>query len=104
MPAGAAGRVSVADKAYDALGYDPADVTRAVRYTRYVDDTRMRGTAVRPAALRQLAAKATVSRRCTARLPGHLLPAGCDRLAAHRHPQQLDLWRISRRNLTARRP
>ena len=25
----------------DRLGYDPADITRAVRYTRYVDDERM---------------------------------------------------------------
>jgi phenylalanyl-tRNA synthetase alpha chain len=49
--------VPVADN-YDRLGYDPSDVTRAVRYTRYVDATRMlrsHSTAMVPPALRQLA-------------------------------------------------
>src|SRR5450755_2355174 len=49
--------VTVADN-YDRLGYDPGDVTRNARYTRYVDDLRMlrsHSTAMIPAALRQLA-------------------------------------------------
>src|SRR5215475_5635745 len=51
--------VPIADN-YDRLGYDPADVTRAGRYTRYVDDERMlrsHSTAIVPSALRHLAAE-----------------------------------------------
>ncbi|RZS37740.1 tRNA synthetase class II (F) [Herbihabitans rhizosphaerae] len=50
--------VTVEDN-YDRLGYDPADVTRDARYTRYVDARRMlrsHSTALVPAALRALAA------------------------------------------------
>jgi phenylalanyl-tRNA synthetase alpha chain len=39
---------------YDGLAYDPADITRAVRYTRYVDEERMlrsHATAMVPSAL-----------------------------------------------------
>ena len=99
--------VSVADN-YDCLGYAVADVTRAARYTRYVDSHRMlrsHSTALVPAALRQLAAQwASAS-----------LPADADVLLAcpgisyrrdsidWQHtgtPHQLDLWRIRRRPLT----
>ena len=48
--------VSVADN-YDTLGYEASDVTRAARYTRYLDDMRMlrsHSTAMVPPALRQL--------------------------------------------------
>ncbi len=95
--------VPVADN-YDGLGYDPADVTRAARYTRYLDNTRMlrsHSTAMVPPALTQLAR-------------GHLAgPADdvllvCPGIAYRRDaidwqhtgtPHQLDLWRISRQPL-----
>lgn len=89
---------------YDRLGYDPADVTRAVRYTRYVDDEHMlrsHSTAIVPPALRQLAAET--------HRPADVLLA-CPGIAYRRDaidwqhtgtPQQLDLWRISKRELDA---
>jgi phenylalanyl-tRNA synthetase alpha chain len=96
--------VSIADN-YDRLGYDPADVTRAVRYTRYVDDDRMlrsHSTATVPSVLRSLAAE-----RCP---PADMLLA-CPGISYRRDaidwqhaatPHQLDLWRISRRELSER--
>jgi phenylalanyl-tRNA synthetase alpha chain len=93
--------VPIADN-YDALGYDPADVTRAVRYTRYVDDERMlrsHSTAAVPSALRRLAAE---------RHPPADVLLACPGIAYRRDvidwqhtgtPHQLDLWRISRRDL-----
>jgi phenylalanyl-tRNA synthetase alpha chain len=89
---------------YDRLGYDPADVTRAVRYTRYVDEERMlrsHATAIVPSALRQLASEA--------RPPADVLlacPGICYRRDAidWQHtgtPQQLDLWRISKRDVAS---
>ena len=87
---------------YDRLGYAPTDVTRAVRYTRYVDEERMlrsHSTAIVPSALRQLASQA--------RPPADVLLA-CPGIAYRRDaidwqhtgtPQQLDLWRISKRGL-----
>src|SRR5215472_16537876 len=51
--------VSVADN-YDLLGYDPADITREARYSRYVAAQRMlrsHSTALIPSALRALAAR-----------------------------------------------
>jgi phenylalanyl-tRNA synthetase alpha chain len=103
--------VTVADN-YDALGYDPADVTRAVRYTRYVDDSRMlrsHSTALVPAALRQLAAD--LDERSP--VDGWSAPAAdvllaCPGICYRRDaidwqhtgtPQQLDLWLLSRRPL-----
>ncbi len=89
---------------YDRLGYDPADVTRAVRYTRYVDEKRMlrsHATAIVPSALRQLASEA--------RPPADVLLA-CPGISYRRDaidwqhtgtPQQLDLWRISKRELAS---
>lgn len=93
--------VPIADN-YDRLGYDPADVTRDARYSRYVDDTRMlraHATALVPAALRRLAAD-----------PADDVLLVCPGMAYRRDaidwqhtgtPHQLDLWRISRRPLAA---
>jgi phenylalanyl-tRNA synthetase alpha chain len=89
--------VPVADN-YDLLGYDPADVTREARYTRYVTARQMlrsHSSALIPPALRALAAE----------------PAGdvllvCPALVYRRDsidrlhtgtPHQLDLWRVTRR-------
>jgi phenylalanyl-tRNA synthetase alpha chain len=95
--------VPVSDN-YDRLGYDPADVTRAVRYTRYVDEGRMlrsHSTAIVPSALRQLATEA--------RPPADMLLA-CPGISYRRDvidwqhtgtPHQLDLWRISKRELAS---
>jgi phenylalanyl-tRNA synthetase alpha chain len=89
--------VPVADN-YDLLGYDPADVTREARYSRYVAAGRMlrsHSTALIPPALRALAAEpagdvllvcpALVYRRDT-----------IDRLHTGT-PHQLDLWRVIKR-------
>lgn len=94
--------VPVADN-YDRLGYDPADVTRDVRYTRYVDGQHMlrsHATAMVPPALRRLAAEP--------RPPADVLlvcPGICYRRDAidAQHtgtPQQLDLWQVSSGQLT----
>ena len=88
--------VTIADN-YDNLGYDPADVTRDSRYTRYVDDVRMlrsHSSAMIPAALRALAAKPAddVLLVC----PGIVYRRdSIDRLHSGT-PHQLDLWRITR--------
>ncbi len=94
--------VPIADN-YDRLGYGPADVTRAVRYTRYVDDERVlrsHSTAIVPPALRQLAAE---------RQPPADVLLACPGISYRRDvidwqhtgtPQQLDLWRISKRDLS----
>ncbi|MDT7800729.1 MAG: phenylalanyl-tRNA synthetase alpha chain [Actinomycetota bacterium] len=89
--------VTVADN-YDNLGYDPADVTRDARYTRYVDADRMlrsHSSAMIPAALRALAASPAddVLLVC----PGVVYRRdSIDRLHSGT-PHQLDLWRITRR-------
>jgi phenylalanyl-tRNA synthetase alpha chain len=92
--------VPVADN-YDRLGYDPADVTRDARYTRYLDDERMlrsHSTALVPSALRGLAADPA----------GEVLLA-CPAMVYRRDaidwqhtgtPHQLDLWLISTERLT----
>jgi phenylalanyl-tRNA synthetase alpha chain len=89
--------VSVADN-YDLLGYDPADITREARYSRYVDERRMlrsHSSALIPPALRALAAE-----------PGDDVLLVCPALVYRRDsidrlhtgtPHQLDLWRVSRR-------
>ncbi len=97
-------RIVPISDSYDRLGYDPADVTRAVRYTRYVDEERMlrsHATAMVPPALRHLAAEA--------RPPADVLlacPGICYRRDAidWQHtgtPHQLDLWRVSKRELAS---
>ncbi|MBS2963225.1 hypothetical protein KGA66_09220 [Actinocrinis puniceicyclus] len=89
--------VPIADN-YDALGYDPSDVTRDARYTRYVDEQRMlrsHSSALVPAALRALAADPAddVLLVC----PGMVYRRDAiDRLHTGT-PHQVDLWRISRR-------
>jgi phenylalanyl-tRNA synthetase alpha chain len=91
--------VTIADN-YDRLGYDADAVSRAARYTRYVDELRMlrsHSTALIPPALRQLAADG----------PDDVLLA-CPAMVYRRDsidwqhtgtPHQLDLWRISRQPL-----
>jgi phenylalanyl-tRNA synthetase alpha chain len=92
--------VSVSDN-YDNLGFDPADVTRDARYTRYVDDHRMfrsHSSAMVPPALRRLgeARADDVLLVC----PGIVFRRDAiDRLHTGT-PHQLDLWRISRRPMT----
>lgn len=93
--------VPIADN-YDRLGYDPAGVTRAVRYTRYVDEARMlrsHATAIVPSTLRHLAAE---------RQPPADVLLACPGISYRRDvidwqhtgtPHQLDLWRISTREL-----
>ena len=92
--------VTIADN-YDNLGYDPADVTRDARYTRYVDAghvLRSHSSAMIPAALRALAASPVddVLLVC----PGVVYRRdSIDRLHSGT-PHQLDLWRVTRRPMT----
>jgi len=95
--------VPIADN-YDRLGYDPADVTRAVRYTRYVDDQRMlrsHSTAIVPPALRRLAAERPPAADVLLACPGISYRRDAIDWQHTGTPQQLDLWRISSRDLTA---
>jgi phenylalanyl-tRNA synthetase alpha chain len=91
--------VTVADN-YDRLRIPPAAVSRDVRYTRYLDRHRMlrsHATAMIPPALRALAAAPAddVLLVC----PGVVWRRDAiDRLHAAT-PHQLDLWRITRRQL-----
>ncbi|MFG1645088.1 hypothetical protein ACGFMK_32800 [Amycolatopsis sp. NPDC049252] len=91
-------RIVTAADNYDNLGYDPADVTRDARYTRYVDADRMlrsHSSAMIPAALRALATSPAddVLLVC----PGVVYRRdSIDRLHSGT-PHQLDLWRITRR-------
>jgi phenylalanyl-tRNA synthetase alpha chain len=90
--------VPVADN-YDLLGYDPADVTREARYSRYVAPgwmLRSHSTAMIPGALRWLAT-----------LPDDGALLVCPGLVYRRDaidrlhtgtPHQLDLWRVTRRS------
>jgi phenylalanyl-tRNA synthetase alpha chain len=89
--------VAVADN-YDRLGYPAEAITRDARYTRYVDAghvLRSHSTAMIPPALRQLA-----------RQPGDGVLLACPGIVYRRDaidwqhtgtPQQLDLWRVTRR-------
>jgi phenylalanyl-tRNA synthetase alpha chain len=84
---------------YDLLGYDPADVTREARYSRYVAPgwmLRSHATALVPAALRGLAAE-----------PADDVLLVCPALVYRRDaidrlhtgtPHQADLWRVTRRS------
>ncbi|GAA1939884.1 hypothetical protein [Amycolatopsis minnesotensis] len=89
--------VTIADN-YDNLGYEPSDVTRDTRYTRYVDENRMlrsHSSALVPGALRDLARRPAddVLLVC----PGIVYRRdSLDRLHTGT-PHQLDLWRLSRR-------
>jgi phenylalanyl-tRNA synthetase alpha chain len=89
--------VTIADN-YDRLGYQPAAVTRAARYTRYVDDRRVlrsHSTAMVPLALRRLAAAPPddVLLVC----PGIVYRRDAIDWQHAPAPHQLDLWRITRR-------
>jgi phenylalanyl-tRNA synthetase alpha chain len=89
---------------YDSLGYDPADVTRAVRYTRYVDDERMlrsHATAMVPSALRDLATEARPPADVLLAYPGIAYRRDAIDWQHTGTPQQLDLWRISKRELAS---
>jgi phenylalanyl-tRNA synthetase alpha chain len=91
--------VPIADN-YDHLGYDPADVTRATRYTRYVDSHQMlrsHATAMVPPALRKLAADPPVDVLLVC--PGISYRRDAIDWEHTRTPHQLDLWRVSRRAL-----
>src|SRR5215469_10243641 len=95
--------VPIADN-YDRLGYDPAAVTRAIRYTRYVDDARMlrsHSTAIVPSALRRLAADRPPPADVLLACPGISYRRDAIDWQHTGTPQQLDLWRISRRELAA---
>jgi phenylalanyl-tRNA synthetase alpha chain len=89
--------VAVADN-YDRLRYRPDDVTRASRYTRYVDGSRMlrsHTTAHVPGLLRELASGGPDDVMLS-------VPGLCYRrdVIDRRHvgePHQLDLWRVRRR-------
>lgn len=90
--------VAVEDN-YDRLGYDPADITRDARYTRYVSDTvmlRSHTSAGIPPALRTLAADTTPDADLLLVLPGLVYRRDViDRLQVGT-PHQVDLWRIVR--------
>ncbi|MFI1917803.1 hypothetical protein [Nocardia sp. NPDC020380] len=92
--------VTIADN-YDNLGYHPDDVTRDTRYTRYVHDHHMlrsHSSAMIPAALRELSTHpaADVLLVC----PGIVYRRdSIDRLHTGT-PHQLDLWRITRNQMT----
>jgi len=93
--------VPIADN-YDRLGYDPAAVTRAVRYTRYVDDERMlrsHSTAIVPQALRQLAGERHPPADVLLACPGISYRRDAIDWQHTGTPHQLDLWRISNREL-----
>ena len=95
--------VPVADN-YDRLGYDPLDVTRAVRYTRYADAARMlrsHSTAMVPPALRALRQLAAADAADDVLLvcPGIVYRRDAIDWQHSGTPHQLDLWRISRRPL-----
>ncbi len=94
--------VSVSDN-YDQLGYDPADVTRTVRSTRYVDQQRMlrsHATAIVPSALRGLAADQHPPDDVLLACPGIAYRRDAIDWQHTGTPQQLDVWRISKRKLT----
>ncbi len=87
---------------YDDLGYQPGDVTRNARYTRYVDRHRMlrsHSTAMVPAALRQLAASPDPPDDVLVACPGMVYRRDAIDWQHAATPHQLDLWRISRRPL-----
>jgi phenylalanyl-tRNA synthetase alpha chain len=94
--------VPIADN-YDRLRYDPADVTRAVRYTRYIDEERVlrsHSTAIVPRALRQLAGQQHPPADVLLVCPGISYRRDAIDWQHTGTPQQLDLWRISTRELT----
>lgn len=90
--------VPVADN-YDHLGYQPDDITREARYTRYVSDTcllRSHTSAGIPPALRRLAREHRPPAAVLLALPGIVYRRdSIDRLHTGT-PHQLDLWLLRR--------
>ncbi len=91
-------RIVTIEDNYDNLGFDPSDITRDARYTRYVDDLRMlrsHSTAMIPAILRELADDPAEDVLLVC--PGIVYRRDAiDRLHTGT-PHQLDLWRVTRR-------
>ncbi|SDS04920.1 phenylalanyl-tRNA synthetase, alpha subunit [Brevibacterium sandarakinum] len=86
--------VAVRDN-YDRLGYDPADVTRDRRYTRYVSPTAMlrsHTSAEVPAALESYAARDGVDELLV--VPGLVYRRDVVDRSHVGEPHQVDLWRI----------
>jgi len=91
--------VSLADN-YDRLGYAADAVTRETRYTRYADAghvLRSHSSAMIPPALRELAAKADRPDDVLLVCPGICYRRDSVDWQHTGTPQQLDLWRITRR-------
>ncbi|MGH9280726.1 MAG: hypothetical protein ACRD12_21875 [Acidimicrobiales bacterium] len=93
--------VTLADN-YDRLGFPRAAVTRAARYTRYVDDghvLRTHSSAMVPPALRAIAEQPNPPDDVLIVGPGIVYRRDAiDRLHTGT-PHQLDLWRVARRPL-----
>jgi len=80
---------------YDRLGYDPTDVTRARRYTRYISSTvmlRSHTSAEFPTALENYAGQASVDELIVA--PGLVYRRDVVDRSHVGEPHQVDLWRI----------
>ncbi len=80
---------------YDRLGYDPGDVTRARRYTRYISKTvmlRSHTSAELPTALEDYAGKSHVDELIVA--PGLVYRRDAVDRSHVGEPHQVDLWRI----------
>lgn len=90
-------RIVTIEDNYDNLGFDPSDITRDARYTRYVDDRRMlrsHSSAMIPAALCGLADDPAEDVLLVC--PGIVYRRDAiDRLHTG-IPHQLDLWRVTR--------
>lgn len=86
--------VAVADN-YDKLGYDPADITRDARYTRYLSPTvmlRSHTTADIPAVLREYPAAGAVDELLV--LSGLVYRRDVVDRTHVGEPHQVDLWRL----------
>lgn len=80
---------------YDRLGYDPDDVTRARRYTRYISPTAMlrsHMSAELPTALEAYAGRADIDELIVA--PGIVYRRDAVDRSHVGEPHQVDLWRI----------
>lgn len=80
---------------YDRLGYDPSDVTRDRRYTRYISSTvmlRSHTSAELPTALEDYAGQADVDELVVA--PGLVYRRDAVDRSHVGEPHQVDLWRI----------
>lgn len=91
--------VSVADN-YDRLGFNESDVTRDQRYSRYVSPTvmlRSHTSAAIPSLLRALDADALMDELWV--IPGLVYRRDCIDRTHVATPHQVDLWRVSSREL-----